>query len=289
MTATAGPCVLRAPVTVTARNGRAVTAVVPVRAEEPVLAGHYPGFPVLPGVCVIECVDRAALAAPPGTVELAAIDSARFLGPVHPGDELTVELVWSAEGGDWCCRAEASTVRGRTATVRLRYRDRPPEPEAAGPRGLEAGARLGVDEITRLIPHRPPMLLLDRVDGLVPGERLTATRTVRADEPWCAGRSAYPAVLVVESWCQAAGVLAVYDAPGLSAESGRVMLLGGVQGVELAGPVSPGDRVEHLVRLSASATDAGVLTGESCVDGRVVLRVRRIVVAMRPAAELEVG
>jgi 3-hydroxymyristoyl/3-hydroxydecanoyl-(acyl carrier protein) dehydratase len=276
------PRVLLAPVTVT--RGATVTAMVLVRATEPVFTGHYPGFPVLPGVCVIECVDRAARAAPPvETVELAAIDSARFLGPVRPGDELTVELGWSADGGDWCCRAEVSTARGRSATVRLRYRARRPNLGAAQPRGPEPGPGLGVDEITRLIPHRPPMLLLDRVDGLVPGERLTATWTVRADEPWSAEESPYPAVLLVESWCQAAGVLTVH---GTGRES-WLLLLGAVQGAELGGAVFPGETVEHRVRLSRSAADAAVLAGESCVDGRVVLRVRRIVVAMRPATELE--
>jgi 3-hydroxyacyl-[acyl-carrier-protein] dehydratase len=295
VTAVAGPRVLRAPVTVTARNGLAATAVVPVLADEPVLAGHYPGFPVLPGVCVVECVHRAALAAPPDErtdLQLAAIDSARFLGPVFAGDELVIELVWSAGAGEWSCQAEVGTARGRSARLRLRYRSGPPEPgELSGsPESPTPGHALEVEEIARLIPHRAPMLLLDRVDALVPGTWLTASRTVRADEPWYGGMPgahAYPAVLLVESWCQAAGVLAVSDAPDLSAESGLVMLLGGMQGAELAAPVLPGDRVEHRARLSRSAAHAAVLAGESCVDGRVVLRIRRIVVAMRPATELE--
>ncbi len=96
-----------------------------IEASEPVFAGHYPGFPIFPGICVVECVHRSALAtAPPakGGLVLAALESARFVGAVFPGDTLTVELKWKAEEDGWTCAAEASTVRGTSAKVRLRYR-----------------------------------------------------------------------------------------------------------------------------------------------------------------------
>lgn len=261
---------LREPVTVT-RAGDTVTATLAVRAGEPVFAGHYPHFPVLPGVCVVESVHRAATGTlpEPGLV-LDAVDTARFLGPVRPGDELTAELSWSADGDAWCCRARAGTAGGRVATVRLRYRADRPAPEPAKDIARD-GIRLDLDGITALIPHRPPMLLLDEVTGLVTGQRLTATRTAVAGEPWG------PAPLV-ESWCQAAGVLALH---GTEPAPGRVLLLGAVHGAELAGAVAPGDVVEHRVTLSRADPGSAVLTGESVVDGRVVLLVRRVVVAVR--------
>ena len=275
---TTPPYLLREPVEVT-RTGETVTAAVPIRATEPVFAGHYPGFPVLPGVCVVECVHRAALATlPEPALVLTAVDSARFLGPVRPGDDLSVALDWSADGDAWCCRARAGTAGGRTATIRLRYRTDPPEPAEPEPSGQQGAAHcLGLDEITALIPHRPPMLLLDEVGELVPGERLVATRTALAGEPWG------PALLI-ESWGQAAGVLTLH---GTDPGSGRVLLLGALQGVELAGDVHRGDTVSHHVRLSRADRGAAVLVGQSYVDGRVVLRVGRVVVAVRPAAELE--
>ncbi|GHF89787.1 MULTISPECIES: 3-hydroxyacyl-ACP dehydratase FabZ family protein [Streptomyces] len=92
--------------------------------DEAFFAGHYPGFPIFPGVCVIECVHRSALLVLP-SARLAAIESARFRGPVLPGDELAVELVLTAAGdtgGDdaWRVAATVRTVRGTAATVRLR-------------------------------------------------------------------------------------------------------------------------------------------------------------------------
>ncbi|MER6698109.1 hypothetical protein ABT289_13120 [Streptomyces fimicarius] len=92
--------------------------------DEAFFAGHYPGFPIFPGVCVIECVHRSALLVLP-SARLAAIESARFRGPVLPGDELSVELALTAVGGTggddaWRVAATVRTVRGTAATVRLR-------------------------------------------------------------------------------------------------------------------------------------------------------------------------
>ncbi|MFF8034141.1 3-hydroxyacyl-ACP dehydratase FabZ family protein [Streptomyces sp. NPDC016626] len=98
---------------------------VAITDSEPVFAGHYPHFPIFPGVCVMECVRRAAETAPPpgtGELRLAAVESTRFLAAVHPGDELTVDITWSPRGGGWRCAAKVATDRGPAASVRLRYR-----------------------------------------------------------------------------------------------------------------------------------------------------------------------
>lgn len=103
--------------------GRAVTAVA-VDAGQPVFPGHYPGFPIFPGVCLVECVHLGAQAAPPvagARIVLVAVESTRFQSPVFPGDTVTSELAWSADGDAWLCRAQARTERGRAAQVRLRY------------------------------------------------------------------------------------------------------------------------------------------------------------------------
>lgn len=123
----AGPVV--APVRVV-RSGPAAGSLweaavtVPIGAQEPVFPGHYPGFPIFPGVCVIECVHLSGLEAPPPGVaglELAAVETARFLSPVFPDDELDVRLRWSGGSGAWTCAAEVATDRGPAARVRLRF------------------------------------------------------------------------------------------------------------------------------------------------------------------------
>lgn len=99
-----------------------------VDAAETVLPGHYPGFPIFPGVCLVECAHLGALATVPDGAkdpELAAVESTRFTGPVFPGDRLDITMGWKATGdGQWQCRAKLTTGRGNAATVRLRYRTR---------------------------------------------------------------------------------------------------------------------------------------------------------------------
>jgi 3-hydroxyacyl-[acyl-carrier-protein] dehydratase len=102
-----------------------VTAQTWVDPADPVFAGHYPGHPVFPGVRVVGCVHDAAIADPPagaGPLALTAVESARFLDPVRPGDTLTVDLRWTPAESGWRCAAEVRTGRGPAATVRLGYR-----------------------------------------------------------------------------------------------------------------------------------------------------------------------
>ncbi|MEU1311705.1 hypothetical protein ABZ419_22825 [Streptomyces cinnamoneus] len=108
-------------------DGKAAARVV-IDAAEPVFEGHYPDFPIFPGVCVVECAHRAATATAPGPAELAAVVSARFAGAVYPGDVLDVALAWRPDGDGWRCDAIATTARGKAASVRLRYRTPGGEP-----------------------------------------------------------------------------------------------------------------------------------------------------------------
>ncbi|MEY9994418.1 3-hydroxyacyl-[acyl-carrier-protein] dehydratase [Streptomyces sp. V4I8] len=99
------------------------TARITVAADEQVFRGHYPDFPIFPGVCLVECVHHAARANPPaaGRPVLTAVESVRFLSPVFPGDDLTVELDWKLKSGAWKAYAALSTARGKTAQIRLGY------------------------------------------------------------------------------------------------------------------------------------------------------------------------
>lgn len=151
-----------------------------------------------------------------------------------------------------------------------------------------------IAQLRQALPHRYPMMLVDRVTELVPGERLTALKAVTSNEPWYrdfgAGQTdeqyVYPQVLLMESWAQSAGVLATWDQPNPDVLDGRVMLFGGATNVDFHRPVFPGDVVEHEVRLFRALSDTLIFDGESRVAGVPVLSVERMVMAFRPADEL---
>ena len=117
------PCTpLAGAVAVQSRTASETTTTFDVDASEPVFAGHYVGFPIFPGVCLIELAHRSALATAPHELELASVDAARFLSPVFPGDRVTADLRWSSADGARRVSVDLSTGRARAAQVRLRYR-----------------------------------------------------------------------------------------------------------------------------------------------------------------------
>jgi 3-hydroxyacyl-[acyl-carrier-protein] dehydratase len=291
---------------ITQRHGNQMSAVYTVQATEPVLAGHFPGFPIFPGVCLIECAHKMAaqvLADASGQTPaagLTVIERARFLRPVFPGDEIIAEVTVAPVADGWLCTAglrvhpAGAEAPIDVATFRLRYgKAAPPEEEPAaqdpGSSGVNGAwsADLGIRDIKRLLPHRYPMLLIDRVTGISAGRSLEAIKAVTANEPWYAplgddSGDAYPPVLLAESWCQAAGVLACLDQPNPDVRSSRVTLFGAITDLRFYRPVRPGDLLRHKVRLVRLASDVAVLEGESLVGADTVLRVGTIIIALRP-------
>lgn len=155
---------------------------------------------------------------------------------------------------------------------------------------------IGPTAIAQRLAYRHPMLLIDQVTDLVPGEWLTAIKAVTASEPWfreclpsdpdlsgVAAPAVYPSVLLIESLCQAAGVLAAWDDPRPSVLCGDVMLLGSLADVTFHGSVEPGSVLHHHIRVTRVIGGTLMFEGTTRVDDRLVLRVGQMVMAIRPA------
>jgi 3-hydroxyacyl-[acyl-carrier-protein] dehydratase len=99
----------------------------------------------------------------------------------------------------------------------------------------------GRDVIERLIPHRPPFLLVDEILELEPGKRVVGRREVRADDWWFAGhfpgRPVMPGVLTIEAIAQAGAVAVLADA----ANTGKVPFFAGIDDCRFKRVVEPGD------------------------------------------------
>lgn len=98
-----------------------VSRTVHIDPTDPVFAGHYPGFPILPGLFLVEYVHETVA----GGARAAALDTVRFLRPVFPGDELRIEATLTCCGDEQRCVATVSSRSGVVAEIRSRYPARP--------------------------------------------------------------------------------------------------------------------------------------------------------------------
>lgn len=135
---------------------------------------------------------------------------------------------------------------------------------------------LSSDDLRRLMPHRHPFALLDRVIRLVPGKRAVGVKNVTVAEPWFAGhfpeQHVFPGVLLIEVLAQLAGV--VYGSARLDPANpdGEPMMgfLAAVRGFKFTRPVRPGDQV---VLEAEAGPSVGLLTDftvSASVDGTTV-------------------
>ena len=135
---------------------------------------------------------------------------------------------------------------------------------------MSAGA--DVCEIMRLIPHRYPFLLVDRILEYVPGESLVAVKNVTANEPFFEGHfpgnPVMPGVLLIEALAQAGCLLSQLSFDGADDER-PLYYLAGVDNARFRKPVVPGDRVE--LRIDVEKTRRGMwwYRCDASVDGTI--------------------
>jgi len=116
----------------------------------------------------------------------------------------------------------------------------------------EVNSGFGIDEVIRRLPHRYPMLLVDRVLECVPAERLTAIKNVTANEEFFSGhfpgRPVMPGVLILEALAQSAGILCFVTA-GIYPDESVKFYFAGIDKARFRRPVIPGDQILLKVTL----------------------------------------
>ena len=135
----------------------------------------------------------------------------------------------------------------------------------------DAATTLDVKDIMRLLPHRPPMLLIDRVVDILGCQSGRGIKAVSISDPVFAGHfpgfPVMPGVLIVEAMAQTAGAL-VMNNLGETA-SGRIVYFMTVDKARFRRPVTPGDVVEIPVRLLRARGPVFRYAGEAYVDGKL--------------------
>lgn len=127
---------------------------------------------------------------------------------------------------------------------------------------------LTIEEIKVIIPHRYPMLLIDRVEELEAGKRIVAKKNVTANEPFFQGHfpmePVMPGVLIVEAMAQAGAVALL----SLEDFQGKTAYFGALDKVKFRKKVVPGDSLRLEVEIQKIKGSAGVGKGIAYVDGK---------------------
>ncbi|HHX12892.1 MAG TPA: 3-hydroxyacyl-ACP dehydratase FabZ [Clostridiales bacterium] len=128
---------------------------------------------------------------------------------------------------------------------------------------------LNIEEIKKIIPHRPPMLLIDRIDELEPGVRAVGRKCVSMNEPFFTGhfpeKPVMPGVLILEAMAQTGAVAML----SLKEYAGKIMYFGGMDKVKFKRQVVPGDVLRLEVEIIKNKGGFGVGNGAVYVDDEI--------------------
>jgi 3-hydroxyacyl-[acyl-carrier-protein] dehydratase len=131
---------------------------------------------------------------------------------------------------------------------------------------------LDIGRVMAALPHRYPMLLVDRVEDLILDTSITAIKAVSMNEQFFQGhfpgRPIMPGVLIVEAMAQAAGILAV-ESLGL-AGSGKLVYFMAIDGAKFRKPVEPGVLLKLEVTFVQKRSSVCKFAGRALVDGQLV-------------------
>ena len=134
---------------------------------------------------------------------------------------------------------------------------------------------LNYEDITKIIPHRYPFLLVDRIIELDPGERVIGIKNVSANEPFFQGHfpgnPIMPGVLIVEAMAQTGGVLAKMSMPDAPAkEEPNTVLFMSIDKVKFRKPVVPGDQLILELKPLRTGSKVWKLAGKAFVKDDLV-------------------
>ena len=128
---------------------------------------------------------------------------------------------------------------------------------------------MDIKEIMSIIPHRQPFLLIDRVEEIVEGEKVIATKNVSYNEPFFAGHfpqePVMPGVLIVEAMAQA-GAVAILS---MDEFKGKTAYFGGIKNAKFKKKVVPGDVLRLEVSIEKLKRNAGIGVGTAYAGDKV--------------------
>jgi len=134
----------------------------------------------------------------------------------------------------------------------------------------EPSPKWDIEWIMSVLPHRYPLLLVDRVLEMEPGRRIVALKNVTVNEPFFVGhfpgRPVVPGVLLVEGLAQAGGLLLLSDLPD---RASKLLYFASIEEAKFRRPVVPGDQIRYEVEVLRLRSTYCKLAGKALVDGQI--------------------
>lgn len=131
---------------------------------------------------------------------------------------------------------------------------------------------IDIVEIMRLLPHRYPFVMVDRILSMEPGKEITGLKNVTINEPFFQGhfpgRPVMPGVLILEGMAQVGGVLAFYANP--EAVGQKLLFFAGIDKARFRKPVVPGDQLILKLEMIKQKRTIMMMGGKAYVDDTLV-------------------
>lgn len=142
--------------------------------------------------------------------------------------------------------------------------------EPSGQAPDASGKNWDIEWILSVLPHRYPILLVDRVLEMEPGKRIVAIKNVTVNEPvflgHFPGRPVMPGVLLIEGMAQAGGLLLLHDIPD---RQNKLLLFASIEEAKFRRPVVPGDQIRYEIEVLRLRSTYCKLAGKALVDGQL--------------------
>jgi len=144
------------------------------------------------------------------------------------------------------------------------------ETASSAPAEISASPGFDINEIMKILPHRYPFLLIDRITEITRTKRIVAVKNVSVNEPFFIGHfpagPIMPGVLVVEAMAQAGGVLLLIEFPD---REHKLLLFTGIERAKFRRPVTPGDQLRIEVEVLVWRGNAGRMQGKAYIGDKV--------------------
>jgi 3-hydroxyacyl-[acyl-carrier-protein] dehydratase len=163
-----------------------------------------------------------------------------------------------------------TTAPTATPSDQTIVREASPQVPDADNAEVQPATTYSLEEIQKLLPHRYPFALVDRIIEYVPGDRAVGIKNVTFNEPHFQGhfpgRPIMPGVLIVEAMAQVGGIV-LSQMPGVD---GRLCVFAGIDKVKFRRPVVPGDQLVITTELiTIKRSRFGKMTSRAEVDGQL--------------------